>query len=314
MTIISDDPVWWPTISFCRFYNHFLAACTTVVIYDWALSFGQEFELILSKRWTFMTVLYICVRYIGILYCVVNVLLFFPGIWISDTGCTIVWYIQVWSPVIVNAMLGVIMIARINAMYHGSKKVFIFLVAALLACTIASAVIMVIANLGVSAQQAVLSGYDTCMTNIDTYMMHLIYESVIPTTIWEILALFLTIWVIIKYFREQKQLLTKGNCFTILVESHVFYFLAFVAMTSFTLGSVSPGITYSPPYTKRVMYYAALATAQMLQMFVLGPRLILSVRESYAKSVARAEGGSDMTSMTFDDVFTGKDTLNGGDV
>jgi len=45
------------------------------------------------------------------------------------------------------------MIARINAMYERSKKVFIFLVAALLACTIASAVIMVIANLGVSARE-----------------------------------------------------------------------------------------------------------------------------------------------------------------
>ncbi|KAG1794517.1 uncharacterized protein BJ212DRAFT_650457 [Suillus subaureus] len=50
MTIISDDPTWWPIISFCHLYNYFLAACSTVVVYDWALTFGQEFELILVGK------------------------------------------------------------------------------------------------------------------------------------------------------------------------------------------------------------------------------------------------------------------------
>ncbi|KAG1841785.1 hypothetical protein F4604DRAFT_1829124, partial [Suillus subluteus] len=133
-----------------------------------------------------------------------------------------------------------------------SKKLFIFLVVALLASTIASVVIMVIANLGVSAQEAVLSGYHTCIANIDTYMMYLIFDSVISTTVWEILALFLTVWSTIKHFRELQKSPTSstiGDCFTILIESHTFYFLAFAAMTSFTLGSLSPNITVRRPVT-----------------------------------------------------------------
>ncbi|KAG2117045.1 uncharacterized protein F5147DRAFT_768429 [Suillus discolor] len=305
MTIVSDDPAWWPIINFCRLYDYFLAACSTAVVYDWALTFGQEFELILRQRWSFMTVLYICVRYIGILYSIINILLMLS---IIDVA---------WNPVIVNAMLGVIMIARINAMYQGSKKLFIFLVVALLASTIASGVMMVIANMGVSSQEAVLSGFHTCVTEIDMDMMYLTYESVISTAVWEILVLFLAVWIVIKHFRELRQSptgSTVGDCLTILIESHTFYFIAFVTMTCFTLGSLSPNITNT---TERLIYFGIWAIAQMLQMFVLGPRLILSVRKSHAKLVARADGGTGMTSIAFHaggDVLIGGDSSTGRDV
>jgi hypothetical protein len=47
------------------------------------------------------------------------------------------------------------------------------------------------------------------------------------------------------------------------------------------------------------IYTGVFSIAQMLQMFVLGPRLILSVREHHAKVVARADGGLDMMTITF---------------
>ncbi|KAG2101138.1 hypothetical protein BD769DRAFT_1508479 [Suillus cothurnatus] len=37
-------------------------------MYDWVLTLGQEIELIWRQRWSFMTVLYLVIRYIGILY------------------------------------------------------------------------------------------------------------------------------------------------------------------------------------------------------------------------------------------------------
>jgi len=241
---------------------------------------------------------------------------FSVGLCLQDNdfdSCTFLWYIQAWNPVIVNAMLGAIMIARINVMYEGSKKMFIFLVVALLASTTASGVMMVIANLGVSSQEAVLSGYHTCITTIDAEMMHLIYESVISTCIWEILVLFLALWIVIKHFHELRQSPTRLNivhCFTILMESHTPYFLVFVIMTCFTLGSISPNITNT---VERLIYFSIWVTSQMLQMFVLGPRLILSVRTKYE---ARAEGATSMMSMAFrasEDMLTGEDVLTGED-
>jgi hypothetical protein len=160
---------------------------------------------------------------------------------------------------------------------------------------------MVNGGLGVSGQEAVLSGYHTCTTEFDPHMIYLAYESVISTAVWEILALFLTIWIIIKYFRELRQSPTGstiGGCLTILIESHAFYFLAFAIAACFMLGSLSPYLMNLSSMGSAI-YTGVFSIAQMLQMFVLGPRLILSVREHHAKVVARADGGLDMMTITF---------------
>jgi hypothetical protein len=295
MTIVLDDPTWWPFISFFRLWSYLIAAGSTAVIYDWVSTFEQEFELILNKRWSFMTVLYIGVRYIGILFAVMN---FLPNLLVSvsDVGCTIIWFIQVWTSIIVNAMLGVIMIARIYAMYRGSKKLLVFLVVTLLASTIASGVLVVIGSLGISEQEAILSGYHTCFTEVDARIM-LTYESVISTAVWEILSLFLAAWVVIKHVRQSPTGSTIGDYFTTLIESHTFYFLAFATVACFMLGSLSPNITNSPSIGSAT-YTGILSITQMLQMFVLGPRLILSVREHHAKVTTRTNGGI-VTSITF---------------
>ncbi|OAX31496.1 hypothetical protein K503DRAFT_806024 [Rhizopogon vinicolor AM-OR11-026] len=46
MTIVSNDPGWWPTIYIFREDSYVTVASFIVVFYDWALTFGQEFELI----------------------------------------------------------------------------------------------------------------------------------------------------------------------------------------------------------------------------------------------------------------------------
>ncbi|KAG2151203.1 uncharacterized protein EDB93DRAFT_302047 [Suillus bovinus] len=222
-------------------------------------------------------------------------------------SCIMIWYIGTWTPVIVNAMLGVTMIARINALYQGSKKMFIFLVVALLTCTIASGVLVVIANLGVSAQEAVLSGFHTCVD--DNYIANLNFESLISTAAWEILAMFLTLWIVIKHIRELRQLptgLTIGDCITMLIKSHTFYFLAFAIMASLRLGALSQILTASMSIGSDI-YFGLWSIAEVLQLFVLGPRLILSMREYHAKLVARADGEIGMT--TFSTFRAGGDVL-----
>ncbi|KAG2032799.1 hypothetical protein BDR03DRAFT_738534 [Suillus americanus] len=312
MTIVSDDPTWWSFISSSSFINYFVAASSTMVIYDWALTFGQEFELILRRRWSFMSVLYICVRYIGILFSAINILcmcsqmrslLLTGGMQRFSLSqlpmyCIIIWYIGTWTPVIVNAMLGVTMIARINAMYLGSKKLLIFLAVTLLACTITSGVMVVIGNLTVSAQEAILSGHYICFDSMNMHMTNLTYESVISTAVWEILALFLTVWIVMKHFRQSRT----GSAierFKMLTQSHVFYFLAFAAMASLRIGSVSLNIMTSLSMGSDV-FSGIWAITEVLQLFVLGPRLILSIREYHAKLVAntRADRGIAMTSFS----------------
>ncbi|KAG2032788.1 hypothetical protein BDR03DRAFT_736899 [Suillus americanus] len=209
------------------------------------------------------------------------------------------------TPIIVNAMLGVIMIARIYAMYQGSKKLLIFLVVMLLACTIASGDVVGLLIPFSSPQEVVGFSCTTAST------INMNFASMTPTTVWEIIALFLTVRIVMKHFRELRQSLTGStawDCFRVLVESHAFYFLAFVTVAFFSLGSIAIMIT-TP--TGSTVYYGVWSIAEALQMFVLGPRLVLSIREHHAKVVARTNGGIGMTTIAF---RAGGDASTGSDV
>ncbi|KIK41196.1 hypothetical protein CY34DRAFT_806374, partial [Suillus luteus UH-Slu-Lm8-n1] len=70
MTFVSNDPGWWPSIDAQVIYSYWMVAAGVLVVYDWVLTIGQEIELIWRQRWSLMTVLYLSIRYIGILYSV----------------------------------------------------------------------------------------------------------------------------------------------------------------------------------------------------------------------------------------------------
>ncbi|KIK33627.1 hypothetical protein CY34DRAFT_18251 [Suillus luteus UH-Slu-Lm8-n1] len=104
MTLVSNDPIWWPLIS-ANFINSYFAVAGSVgLMYDWmfsVLTFGQEVELIwvsgLShlrentitnprqrQRWSLMTVLYLAVRYGGIFYATTYILMNVPAVPMTD--------------------------------------------------------------------------------------------------------------------------------------------------------------------------------------------------------------------------------------
>jgi hypothetical protein len=48
-------------------------------------------------------------------------------------------------------------------------------------------------------------------------------------TVWEVLALYLSVWIAVKHFRDLRRLgpstkSTIGDCFRVLIKSHVLYF------------------------------------------------------------------------------------------
>ncbi|KAG1787061.1 uncharacterized protein HD556DRAFT_1449116 [Suillus plorans] len=85
MTIVSDDPTWWPSIDVHRFASYFAVAAFVGITYDWALTFGQEVELVWRQRWSLVTVLYLSVRYLGILSAALSMVDNVPTISLTDT-------------------------------------------------------------------------------------------------------------------------------------------------------------------------------------------------------------------------------------
>ncbi|KAG2364394.1 hypothetical protein BDR07DRAFT_1482502 [Suillus spraguei] len=201
MTIVSNDPVWWPAIDAFRLANYFTVAAFVGLTYDWALTFGQEVELIWRQRWSLMTVLYIGVRYLGIIYAALSVL-----------------YSLLTIPLT-----------------------------------------------------------DTCWISIPEHILLLNPVSWILNIVLEVLAMCLAVWIAVKHFRGLRRHSTGGivrDCFKVLMKNHVLYFASFVAVSCLQLiGIFSPTADeYSPFF---VICDGLLQVLEVVQMFVLGPRLIL---------------------------------------
>ncbi|KAG2032576.1 hypothetical protein BDR03DRAFT_985620 [Suillus americanus] len=182
-----------------------------------------------------------------------------------------------WMADVVNVILGVIMIARLHAMYQRSRKVLIFLVVIYLAIKIANIVITAITMMQTAGEEFVLSG--TCLCNLD-------YGG---DSVWGVLALCLAVWIAVKHFRELRQHSTRGiigDCFTVLMKTHI--------------GFISPTPLIVNLYSLDTqIYYGFAMIFQFVGLFVLGPRLILGVREYHAELVANFDTATDVTSIAF---------------
>jgi len=295
MTLISNDPTWWPLINTYRLYSYFIVAASVAVIYDWVLNFGQELELIWRERWSLMTVLYISVRYIGVLFFVTATLSSLPSVPVTDESCRYISFILVWTFFLVNTLLGVIMITRLYAMYQGSRKMLISLIVIFMAVTITSGVIDAAGSSHASAQALVLSGTFQCNFRTND----LITLTWIFSTVWEILTLCLAFWIVLKHFHELPRGsagLTITDCFTVLIRTHLHYFVAFATASGFNLvllvnsDSSSVGVQ---------VYHGVFEIVIFMQMFVLGPRLVISVRSYSARLVTNSDEGTCMTAIAF---------------
>jgi len=139
------------------------------------------------------------------------------------------------------------MIARLHAMYQRSRMMLIFLVITFLAVNIACGVITLIGfdylvggklHLSTSRTQlivqtpeeAILSGMHMCYYGFEADVQFLFSITLMLDTAWEVLTLCLSVWIAVKHFRDLRRLgpstgsTTIGDCFRVLIKSHVLYF------------------------------------------------------------------------------------------
>ncbi|KAG2093886.1 uncharacterized protein F5147DRAFT_779167 [Suillus discolor] len=288
MSTISNDPTWWPTISAYRFCSYFAVAAFVAVTYDWALTFGQEVELVWRQPWSLMTVMYICVRYLGIL---------------SAVLVTLSWMLYIiwdWAVAVVFAMLWVIIITRLHAMYQRDRKILIFLVVTFLAINIFAGATAVMSTTHTSGDELILSGTYECRINYYTGDA-LVMDSTtwVLYIVWEVLALCLAVWITVKHFRELRLHSAGGiigDCFTVLMKTHVVYFTSFIAVSCLEL---LMELSTNLDLLQQQTLLSLNLIISVVQMFVLGPRLILGLREYNAKLLAHSDTATGMTSIAF---------------
>ncbi|KAG2107446.1 uncharacterized protein F5147DRAFT_837373 [Suillus discolor] len=269
----------------------FAAAAFVVITYDWALTFGQEVELVWRQRWSLMTVLYLSVRYLGILSAALSMV----G-WMMYT----IW---VWSVLVVFAMLWVIIIIRLHVMYQQDRKILIFLIVTFLAINTFDGVATVMSTMHTSGEELILSGTYQCRISYTGDVLVLDSAIWILYIVWEVLALCLAVWIAVKHFRELRLHPAGGiigGYFTVLMNTHVVYFACFVALSCFDLIiEFSPTFSMSQYLLEDQTLSGLFQILEVVQMFVLGPRLILGIREYNAKLVTDSDAATHMTSIAF---------------
>ncbi|KAG1775246.1 hypothetical protein EV702DRAFT_1269580 [Suillus placidus] len=296
-------------------YGYAVAAFAGVM-YDWALTLAQEIELVWRQRWSLMTFLYLSVRYLGILYAVQcsNNLgdrysessAPMPAIALQLTAALcrgrILYIAQDLTNVVVFPLLCVIMIARLHAMYQGSRKMLIFLIVIFLADNIFNGVVTAIGLKHTSMEALILSGTYQCMINYADGIPLLNSITWILAIVWEVLAMCLAVWIAVKHFRELRRHSAGGiieDCFAVLMKFHVIYFASFVAVSCFQIGLLSPTLSTDQFSLGTEIYLGFLQIFTLVQIFVLGPRLILGIREFNARVMTDSDAASTMTSIAF---------------
>ncbi|KAG2055314.1 hypothetical protein BDR06DRAFT_954074 [Suillus hirtellus] len=301
MTLVSNDSSWWPFINSYRIFSYFTVAASVGVIYDWVLTFGQEVELFWKGRRSLMTVLYLSIRYVGIGYVILKVLINVPTISITSSGCRIMYITLESTNEVVYVMLGVILIARLNAMYQRSRKMLVFLVVIFLAIRIANAVMAAMSMIHISVEEVVLSGTYGCKVDYveNTVLLYTITWALAIGL--ELLLLGLTLWIAVKHLCELRRHSTRGvigDCFTVLVKTHLCYFASFVVVSCFYVGFSSPTLSGNLSSVETEFYLGVAQIFHFAQLFVLGPRLILSVRGHHAEDPVGSESDT-VTTIAF---------------
>ncbi|KAG2051483.1 hypothetical protein BDR06DRAFT_1022694 [Suillus hirtellus] len=276
---------------------------TNIMGFLLGLMSGQEVELIWRQRWSLMTVLYLVARYLGIGFGVINMLGNLPTFSMTNLVSLIMYDTFNWTGDVVNIILGIIMITRLHAMHQRSRKMLIFLVVIFLAIRIANAVMIAIPISHISVEEAILSGTHLCVFVNSGDSLFLFSITWILGTVWEVLALCLAVRIFVKHFRELRQHSTGGimeDCFTVLMQTHVSFFAIFLAISCFQITSLFSSTLAGDIYSLDVQIYLGFAQMfQVMQLSVLGPRLILSIREYNAKLVADSDIATAMTSIAF---------------
>ncbi|KAG1789269.1 uncharacterized protein HD556DRAFT_1494875 [Suillus plorans] len=250
----------------------FAVASSTALIYDWVLTFGEEVELIWRQRWSLMTLLYLIIRYVGIPYYIINSMM---GSSVTDAG---------------------------------SRKMLIFLTIIFLVVNITCGVIAAMVLRHMSGEELILSGTHACAYIYTADDLLLISVTWLLAAIWEVLALCLSVWVAVKHFRELRRLGPSTgsiirDCFRVLLESHLVYFASFTVVCCSAFGTqLSPKVSDLDSAGVQISN-AVFEIFSYIQMFVLGPRLILSVRMYHADLVANSDAAASITSIAFQDTI-----------
>ncbi|KAF8452921.1 hypothetical protein L210DRAFT_3520008 [Boletus edulis BED1] len=306
--------------------NYLCLACITVVVYDYALTFSSELDYVWCRPWTWVSTMFVVVRYIGIYWTVTAALTGAPFVPGPLETCEVMYQSYSWAFLVFLSTADLLMILRVYAMWNRSRTILCVLLLLYTIQTIMTVVIDVIYDNPTSLSVIVVQVLDFsfCIaqpgnTSLRSGTYFVISRSVF-SAILTVLAVFQTLWQSFEMYKATKQW-QPNRYIQKLVKDGIIYFVVNVLyQTRDLLDGVAAGISGSG--------YLFLEAAISIAFCILIPRFVISIRELYDRDIhrcfhidtgfgmqSRSNAGADTTvsAMAFADINQGPEVEGGTD-
>jgi len=262
--------------------NHYASvqvAVTCAVLYDHALSFGREVELIWMKPRTLVTLLYVIERYLGDVVLVVGLCLCF-SVSSSQAECIRLFQFRAWGALIYSWATQATMQLRLYAMYRQSRQILVLLLT-LFICEIAAIAFIIWRTIGprspLQAMNNFVPGERYCaFSGINGNFVYIF----IPFLCFEFILFVLAARIFVDNVKRNKRAdeekgLRVNPFMSILARDSLCYFFVNLVACAVVMGL----------WQSVTQLYANMCIPFVMFLEVLvGTRLILDFRERYARS------------------------------
>ncbi|KAG2341827.1 hypothetical protein BDR05DRAFT_429510 [Suillus weaverae] len=277
-----------------RWNNNISLMIFALISYEYITHFEKEVKFVWTSQWSWMTYLYLAVRYFGLglaMICAcwggimyipeqvsVSMLSFLEGFQVdtdSATGYALAVLLE-WGFSIYFWLAEVSLIWRLYALYNQSKfilYVVIGLFLLIVGLSIGSDVFLYSRPEAFSVKEIVIPKASYCTSSFNLGPMPAIYAS-IPIICYDTFLVILAVLALAKHLRERREVQMKPNTYVVLiVRCHIVYFL--LNLTNQVLLTV---LWANIPPAATSLSEGFINTAP----FIIAPRLIISIWDTHA--------------------------------
>ncbi|KAF8437126.1 hypothetical protein L210DRAFT_2356074 [Boletus edulis BED1] len=216
--------------------NYLSLAGITAVVYDYILTFSSEVEYVWCQRWTWVSTMFVVVRYIGLYWIVTAALtstLFVPGP--VEVG-KVMYLSYYWAFFVYLSTADLLMILRVYAMWNQSRTILCVLLLVYIIQTLVTVVfegIYTNPNTHFSVTTIQILDFSVCGSSIDNtfYAIYYIVLRLVLSALLAILAVFQTLKQSFDMYKATKQW-QPDRYIQQLVKDGIFYFIVYVPISS----------------------------------------------------------------------------------
>ncbi|EIW79543.1 hypothetical protein CONPUDRAFT_82934 [Coniophora puteana RWD-64-598 SS2] len=298
MSNVSSVPEAWPFIQLDLDTAYTKVAMTALVIYDYLLHLDNESSYIWQTNFSFVTGLYIMLRYVGIAYAVyehsiIRLLTLAENFTTESLFVSHILFVcSETMQVLILLALHSLMIMRLHAMYQRSMKVLVFLIGCFIVemgIFFSATVFQLLPSSGIVEIKLILSNNSFCSFSSVNMERLPIVDRLNSANVGSILAVevimvLLSLYQFTRHIQDSiqgrqglsRKALTRsaGSFFSILVKDNVLYFLLALSTTSVTLKM------NNIPRTTSAFLTVLDSVLEALTLTIIGPHMILSVRHA----------------------------------